>query len=245
MKELQLGIYADGTGSRLAHEPAVETAFQADAERPRDTCVNTAAEDLAKIADPNRGAPYTQFYPAASGFYWTPPAATAPSNGMVVAHAASGAEPARDCSATVPAGFALADPAERPGAPCTAQEQGRIRSPMLEELAEAIGEESLLRLLETRGGMRVYIPHQPKASDSLAASIGLSAAIGLSQIYGGDRIEVPNPTPRKVRILELRSHGLSIDAIAHQLGCTRRRVFQVLADAHAGRRSNAERTHGS
>jgi hypothetical protein len=72
---------------------------------------------------------------------------------------------------------------------------------MLEELAEAIGEEAALRLLETRGGTRVYIPHQPKATDSLAASIGLSAAIGLSQIYGGDRIEVPNPTPRKVRVL--------------------------------------------
>jgi DNA-binding NarL/FixJ family response regulator len=116
---------------------------------------------------------------------------------------------------------------------------------MLEQLAEAIGEEAALRLLEARGGTRVYIPHQPKASDALASSIGLPAAIGLSQIYGGDRLEVPNPTPRKVRVLELRSHGLSIDAIAHQLGCTRRRVFQVLADAHAGRRGNAERTHGS
>jgi transcriptional regulator len=56
---------------------------------------------------------------------------------------------------------------------------------------------------------------------------------------------VPNPTPRKVRVLELRSDGLSVDAIARKLGCTRRRVFQVLADARAGGRINADRAPGS
>jgi transcriptional regulator len=50
-------------------------------------------------------------------------------------------------------------------------------------------------------------------------------------MYGGERIEVPNPPPRRLRILELRATGLSIDAIARSLGCTRRRVFQVMAEA--------------
>ena len=40
------------------------------------------------------------------------------------------------------------------------------------------------------------------------------------------------------RILELRAKGLTINAIARTLGCTRRRVFQVIAEARAAAESN-------
>jgi transcriptional regulator len=49
---------------------------------------------------------------------------------------------------------------------------------------------------------------------------------------------VPKPPPRRVQILALREAGQSVESIARALGCTRRRVFQVLAEArrtaHAG-----------
>src|SRR6202044_179690 len=74
---------------------------------------------------------------------------------------------------------------------------------------------------------------EPQMTDSLSQLIGHEASCALAEIYGGDRIEIPNPPPRRVRILELRASGVSIDVIARTLHCTRRRVFQVMADASA------------
>jgi hypothetical protein len=104
---------------------------------------------------------------------------------------------------------------------------------MLDELAGSIGMDATSRLVDIFGGTRLYIPHSPDEDDLLTAAIGQEAACKLARIYGGDRIEVPNPTPRRTRIIELRETGCSVDAIARKLGCTRRRVFQVLAEARA------------
>jgi hypothetical protein len=116
---------------------------------------------------------------------------------------------------------------------CLHQKKHGGRPSMLEELIEMIGEEAVVKLVTAYGGTRLYVPHDPAADDPLASSIGLPAALRLAQTYGGDRVDVPNPTPRRVRILQLRKIGLSVDAIARSLRCTRRRVFQVLAEARA------------
>ncbi|MGH7988336.1 MAG: helix-turn-helix domain-containing protein [Candidatus Binataceae bacterium] len=104
------------------------------------------------------------------------------------------------------------------------------RSSMLRELASVIGEEVAFKLVAAFAGTRLYIPQIPQEDDALAQAIGIEAARKLAAVYGGDRVDVPNPTPRRLRIVELRSSGLSVDAIARALGCTRRRVFQVLAE---------------
>jgi hypothetical protein len=109
------------------------------------------------------------------------------------------------------------------------------RSSMLDDLANEIGMDATARLVDIFGGTRLYIPHSPDEDDLLTASLGPEAARKLARVYGGDRIEVPNPTPRRKRIIELRETGCSVDAIARKLGCTRRRVFQVLAEARAKR----------
>ncbi|MGA2408765.1 MAG: helix-turn-helix domain-containing protein [Candidatus Binataceae bacterium] len=108
---------------------------------------------------------------------------------------------------------------------------------MLQELINLIGTDAAAKLIEIFGGTRLYIPHSPHDDDLLSASIGIDAAAKLARFYGGDRLDVPNPTPRRARIIELRKTGCSVDAIARQLGCTRRRVFQVLAEARASKRS--------
>jgi hypothetical protein len=118
--------------------------------------------------------------------------------------------------------------------PVTARREGPS---MLEELVNLIGHDAAARLIEIFGGTRLYVPHSPHEDDLLSGSLGPEAALKLASIYGGDRIEVPNPTPRRARILELRETGCSVDAIARKLGCTRRRVFQVLAEARATKRS--------
>jgi hypothetical protein len=107
----------------------------------------------------------------------------------------------------------------------------KARSSVLLELDNLIGEEMTAKLVQAFGGTRLYIPHIPRDGDALTETIGLEAAVRLAEVYGGDRVDIPNPNPRRARIVELRSSGLSVDAIARALGCTRRRVFQVLAEA--------------
>jgi hypothetical protein len=53
----------------------------------------------------------------------------------------------------------------------------------------------------------------------------------LAEMFGGERVELPKPPPRRMQILALRAAGRSVEEIARTLNCTRRRVFQVLAEA--------------
>jgi len=108
--------------------------------------------------------------------------------------------------------------------------------PVFTGLADLIGEEAADKLVARFGGLRLYVPHLPQTGDLLTSAAGETAAQRLAEIYGGDRVEIPNPAPRRVLILELRGAGLSVDAIARHLRCTRRRVFQVLAK-HRGAQS--------
>jgi hypothetical protein len=107
------------------------------------------------------------------------------------------------------------------------------RLSMLQNLIDLIGHDAATALIAAFGGTRVYVPQVPEPEDTLSALIGHLPACALAQIFGGDRIEVPNPPPRRMRILELRANGLTINVIARTLACTRRRVFQVIAEARA------------
>lgn len=111
------------------------------------------------------------------------------------------------------------------------------RPSMLQNLVDLIGHDATAALIATFGGTRVYIPQVAEPDDTLSVLIGHLPACALAQIFGGDRLEVPNPPPRRTRILELRASGLTINAIARTLSCTRRRVFQVIAEARAADRN--------
>ena len=112
---------------------------------------------------------------------------------------------------------------------------------MLEEFISLIGPQAAQKLVADFGGRRLYVPHLPHPDDAISASIGFQAASRLARIYGGDRVEIPNPPPRRTQILALRAVGCSVDTIARQLRCTRRRVFQVLAEARSGATGNFQK----
>jgi hypothetical protein len=118
----------------------------------------------------------------------------------------------------------------------------RGRSAVLDEIADLIGSGCAERLVTMFGGTRLYIPCMPEPGDELSVAIGHEAALKLARVYGSDRIELPNPPPRRTRIIELRASGASIDAIALALRCTRRRVFQVLAEARRFQRQRSARS---
>lgn len=117
---------------------------------------------------------------------------------------------------------------------------GPRRSTILAELTLAAGEEAAAKLVAAFGGARLYVPQVPEPEDPLSRVIGLEAAARLARVYGGDRVDIPNPNLRRARIAELRRAGLGVDAIARELGCTRRRVFQVLAEARAEGRAGLQ-----
>jgi hypothetical protein len=115
--------------------------------------------------------------------------------------------------------------------------RARRRPSMLEGLVELIGDEAVSKLVETFGGARIYVPQTVEPGDTLSGVIGAEAAAKLAQIFGGDRMEVPHPASRRTRIIELHRKGVTVDAIALRVGCTRRRVFQVLAEERITQRA--------
>jgi len=102
---------------------------------------------------------------------------------------------------------------------------------MLGFIVEIIGEEAAAKLIASFGGTRLYVPHSPCPDDALAREVGTGAAMKLAEMFGGERVELPKPPPRRTQILALRAAGRSVEEIARVLSCTRRRVFQVLAEA--------------
>ena len=102
---------------------------------------------------------------------------------------------------------------------------------MLGIIVEIIGEEAAAKLIASFGGTRLYVPHSPCANDALARAVGAGAAMKLAEMFGGERVELPKPPPRRTQILALRAAGRSVEEIARAMSCTRRRVFQVLAEA--------------
>ena len=127
--------------------------------------------------------------------------------------------------------FALPKVAEEDGAePQANRNPGEVNS-MLGFIVEIIGEEAAAKLIARFGGTRLYVPHSPCPDDALALAVGTGAAMKLAEMFGGERVELPKPPPRRMQILALRAAGRSVEEIARALNCTRRRVFQVLAEA--------------
>jgi len=127
---------------------------------------------------------------------------------------------------------ASSDFAAHPDAASFADEEPAPDRPsILSGLTELIGEEAADKLIAKFGGTRLYVPHLPHPGGVLTGAVGKAAAQRLAELFGGDRVEVPNPTPRRTLILHLHEAGLSVAEIARVAYCTRRRVFQVLAEA--------------
>ena len=109
----------------------------------------------------------------------------------------------------------------------------------MQELLSAIGQEATVKLVSNFGGLRLYVPQTPRPADAIARCVGFSNALKLARVWGGDRMDVPRPALRRARILDLRARGMSVEAIARELQCTTRRVYQVLADSRRAVRATS------
>ena len=97
----------------------------------------------------------------------------------------------------------------------------------LVEIADLIGDAAALRLVAAFGGLRIYIPAQPKPDQALWQAVGESAAHLLAERYGSAEVEIPSGAAlrsKKIAILAARCSGRQI---ARDIGATERYVRKV------------------
>lgn len=92
-------------------------------------------------------------------------------------------------------------------------------------LVSLIGHEATLRLLEEKGGTRVYVS-DPAEGRVLAQIVGLDAAAAMRSKYGSTRIKLP--LGRQWRVLCYKAMGLSRPKIALRAGCSETTVDQIV-----------------
>lgn len=111
---------------------------------------------------------------------------------------------------------------------------------LLHELAEIIGPDATLKLGQSLGGARLYIPHHMTDSHVLVSLIGREAAQQLSDYYQGDHIELPSKQLfKQVRNELMRKDyenvksggGCSrVDWLAARYGMCRRQALNILRE---------------
>lgn len=96
----------------------------------------------------------------------------------------------------------------------------------IKDVADAIGVEALLRLLEHYAGCRIYIPATVNQGSPLARDIGLEAAQALARLRGHDDWKVPALKHWRARVY--RARGMTVHEIARKLGVDRSTVQRYL-----------------
>jgi Mor family transcriptional regulator len=102
----------------------------------------------------------------------------------------------------------------------------------LAEIGRLIGVASCIKLVETWGGRRLYIPAHVTNGHPLAELLGLDVAMALCTAYAGERPEIPRAqgwrqTIKAHAIALARASGLSQAEVARQYGMTERGVRKV------------------
>lgn len=103
----------------------------------------------------------------------------------------------------------------------------------IDDVVELVSQRVATRLVEAFPGIVVYIPKKIPDGHDLSV-IGEEEAVSLSQELGGCHITVPmsytSPHKRRLLICKLASENMSRREIALRVGCTERRVYQILGE---------------
>lgn len=102
---------------------------------------------------------------------------------------------------------------------------------VFDNIADTIGEDCALRLVEVAGGQRIYIP-ESWTVESAVGFLGPELGPMLSEFYGGEHIELPRsavgPADRQRKARRLFNDGESINRIAATTGVTERHARRML-----------------
>ena len=98
---------------------------------------------------------------------------------------------------------------------------------VLGEIEAIAGADAALRIVESAGGTRIYIPTPGRltADHRLVSILGLAAATEIAERLAGSVLEIP--TARPVLAHRLFEGGATIAEVARRLGITERRARQL------------------
>jgi len=117
-----------------------------------------------------------------------------------------------------------------------------MRPTLYDLIDKSIGGDAADKLIADFGGRRLYISRTPGPRDLITRSIGLTSALAMARVFGGDRLLIPATNTfarRRFRIFQMRADRISISRIAHELRCTERYVYKVLALSRASEPARA------
>ncbi len=97
-------------------------------------------------------------------------------------------------------------------------------------IAQVIGPDAALKLVESYGGVRITVPLRAHPRSVLGRAIGAEPLRRLVDVLGGNRLNVPLCRAWRVRVLRVRD-GLSYAEIARSLHMTEGTVYRYLAAA--------------
>jgi DNA-binding NarL/FixJ family response regulator len=92
-------------------------------------------------------------------------------------------------------------------------------------LVNLIGGDAALRLIEARGGTRIYVS-EPEEGRALVEIVGLDATRKMRATYGATRVKLP--VGRQWRVLCYKAMGLTGSAIARKVGCSETTVGDII-----------------
>ena len=106
--------------------------------------------------------------------------------------------------------------------------------PLVAELAEVVGHDAAMRLVERYGGWRLYVPATLGDDHELVALIGRAAADRLVERYATDALWLPLCTAgeraaRHDEIRRRRAAGERAESLAREYGFTVRHVNRIIA----------------
>jgi hypothetical protein len=103
--------------------------------------------------------------------------------------------------------------------------------PTMRSIAQAIGVEGALLMVQELGGLEYYIPRTAPEHHPLVQLLGAVRFAVLAGRHGGSRVAVPRDVGSnlaKGRIFTLAEQGLDQRSIARRVGVTQRYVRRVL-----------------
>lgn len=110
----------------------------------------------------------------------------------------------------------------------------------LRRLSDAIGDQATHHLVYACGGIRLYIPMEPKPSHPWAKALTAEQWSKAVTAFGGEMVDLPTGRYMyrllKAEIIEMAERGASQREIAIKVRCSERYVRRVLHDAQMPKR---------
>lgn len=104
---------------------------------------------------------------------------------------------------------------------------------IIRDVATVIGTKGAKKLMETYGGVRIFIPKKMSNQHKLAVMLGPNLAKKMSMHFGGESIQVPKGAAvtrgiRNHEIVNLYGKGTRVCDLAMDFALTERQIYTIL-----------------